>query len=71
MAILTETHATPRPNRILSIFNSVIQGVADYRAYRKTVFELSALSDRDLADLGLNRSGIKASAREAVYNETR
>ena len=38
-----------------------------YRLYRKTVNELSALSGRDLADLGLNRSEIKRVAYQAAY----
>ena len=37
------------------------------RIYRDTVRELSALSDRALADLGLSRSMIKPIAREAAY----
>ncbi|WP_027258325.1 DUF1127 domain-containing protein [Leisingera aquimarina] len=38
-----------------------------YRLYRKTVSELSALSARDLADLGLNRSEIQRVAYQAAY----
>ena len=40
---------------------------ADYRAYRRTVTELSRLTSRELADLGLNRSTIRSTARAAVY----
>ncbi|SEP23079.1 Uncharacterized conserved protein YjiS, DUF1127 family [Salinihabitans flavidus] len=36
-------------------------------AFRKTVTELSALSDRELADLGLNRSAIRSVAYQAAY----
>ena len=39
---------------------------AAYRTYRRTRDELSGLSDRDLADLGLNRSMIEGVAREAA-----
>lgn len=35
--------------------------------YRQTVRELSSLSDRGLADLGLSRSMIKGVARQAAY----
>ncbi|GAB4263019.1 MAG: hypothetical protein Kow0013_09070 [Pararhodobacter sp.] len=35
-------------------------------AYRNTVRELSALSDRDLADIGLNRSEIADIARKVA-----
>ncbi|MGB3553166.1 MAG: DUF1127 domain-containing protein [Jannaschia sp.] len=38
-----------------------------WRVYRRTVDELSMLSDRDLADLGLNRSMIERIAIEAAY----
>ncbi|MDV7145742.1 DUF1127 domain-containing protein [Tropicimonas sp. TH_r6] len=38
-----------------------------YRTYRRTVRELSGLSDRALADLGLSRAMIKSLAREAAY----
>ena len=37
------------------------------RQYNKTVSELSALSSTELADLGLTRSGIRATAYMAVY----
>ncbi|MEX0305133.1 MAG: DUF1127 domain-containing protein [Leisingera sp.] len=40
---------------------------ARYRLYRQTVNELSALTARDLADLGLNRSEIKRVAYQAAY----
>ena len=42
---------------------------ARYQLYRATVNELSALSDRALADLGLSRSMIKPIAREAAYGK--
>ncbi|EBA14325.1 hypothetical protein RSK20926_15777 [Roseobacter sp. SK209-2-6] len=38
-----------------------------YRLYRKTVNELSALSNRELADLGLNSSMIKRISYQAAY----
>ena len=50
---------------------------ADYdkwRTYRNTVSELAALSNRDLADLGLSRSmirGSKASKSRRCYDEWR
>lgn len=40
----------------------------NYRAYRNTVNELSGLSDRELADLGLNRSIVKRVAFQATYD---
>ncbi|MFD0980821.1 DUF1127 domain-containing protein [Tropicimonas aquimaris] len=55
--------------------NSALTGVlgaartrlAQYRLYRQTVRELSSLSDRNLADLGLSRSMIRGVARETAY----
>ncbi|MGR3615357.1 MAG: DUF1127 domain-containing protein [Paracoccaceae bacterium] len=38
-----------------------------YRMYRKTLDELTALSARELDDLGLNRSMLKRVALEAAY----
>ncbi len=40
---------------------------ARYRLYRQTVKELSELSGRELADLGLHRSEIKRIAYQAAY----
>ncbi|UWQ21110.1 DUF1127 domain-containing protein [Jannaschia sp. W003] len=40
---------------------------AKQRVYRQTFNELASLSDRDLADLGIARSSIRAIAHEAAY----
>jgi uncharacterized protein YjiS (DUF1127 family) len=40
-----------------------------WRLYRRTLDELQALSARDLADLGLNRSMLRQAAFEAVYGK--
>ena len=37
-----------------------------HRTYRATLDGLSALSDRDLNDLGLSRSGLRATAWDAA-----
>lgn len=69
MAIATETR-TAQPVLALEISAAVhhlIQRLADFRAYRATVTELSKLDDRTLADLGIPRSGIRGAARYAVY----
>ena len=49
------------------VLHQLMQRVADYRAYRATVRELSRLSNGALTDLGIARSGIRAAARKAVY----
>ncbi len=38
-----------------------------YRTYRQTVRELNALTNRDLADLGINRAMIGRLAHEAAW----
>ena len=40
--------------------------IAWYRRYRRTLEELSQLSDRDLADMGMHRSTIRDVARDAA-----
>lgn len=42
---------------------------ADYRMYRRTVNELSALSSTELADLGLSRGSIVSTAYQSVYGK--
>lgn len=41
--------------------------LADHQLYRQTLDELAALTDRDLADLGLSRLQIREVAHESVY----
>jgi uncharacterized protein YjiS (DUF1127 family) len=43
------------------------QAVACRREYHATCEELGALSDRQLADIGLPRWGVREAARAAVY----
>ena len=40
--------------------------ISAWRRYNRTVTELKALSNRDLADLGISRGDIERIAREAV-----
>ena len=42
---------------------------AEHRAYRSTLAELEALTDRELRDLGLSRWDLRSVAREAVYGK--
>ncbi len=69
MAFATEFNGTSADitHRIAAALKSATNRVAKYRLYRKTVNELSALSTRELDDLGLNRSMIKRIALEAAY----
>ncbi len=49
-----------------SFFESIAQRYKRHRIYRTTFNELSALSDRDLSDLGMHRSLIRNTAQEAA-----
>jgi len=40
---------------------------AQYREYLDTLAELQALTDRELADIGINRLMVKDVARDAIY----
>lgn len=48
---------------------SIGQRLADHRMYVRTFRELEALSDRDLADMGLTRASLPEIARGAVYKD--
>jgi uncharacterized protein YjiS (DUF1127 family) len=43
----------------------------NYRAYRATIVELDALTDRQLADAGLSRAALRQTAYGAVYRISR
>jgi uncharacterized protein YjiS (DUF1127 family) len=64
----------PEANGILGGVRRISQSLAvwsaERRAYNEAVRELSALSDRDLADIGLSRFDIEAVAREAAKAKT-
>jgi len=44
----------------------VLAKLRNWKRYRQTVRELSRLSDRDLADLGISRFDIDSVARDAA-----
>ena len=45
---------------------NLIDSIRKYRSYRNTVSELSRLSTRELADLGIQRGDIRQLARQAA-----
>lgn len=55
--------------RFAALRESFAAARAQRKIYTTTLNELEALSNRDLADLGLSRSGIKAVALEAAYGK--
>lgn len=70
---MTFANETTRAQQELTVWSwlrdlrtEVAERIAAYRLYRATLAELSALSDRDLSDLGLHRSMIEDVAREAA-----
>ncbi len=57
--------AAPKASGLSVFFANVAERFRQYRIYRETYNELNALSDRELADLGLSRSMIRRLAIEA------
>ncbi|WP_278921051.1 MULTISPECIES: DUF1127 domain-containing protein [Pseudophaeobacter] len=51
----------------LAWFDALSTKLARHRLYRQTYNELSSLSGRELADLGLHRSMIRRIAYQAAY----
>ena len=53
--------------RFANLRETLATRFANYRTFRATLNELSDLSDRELADLGLARANIKSIAYQAAY----
>lgn len=49
-----------------SLFQRILHWVGEQRRYRRTLNELSALSGRELDDIGLNRDDIEGVARRSA-----
>ena len=66
----TTTHVAPGRVPALAAPAELLRGLrarlSQHRRYRRTLDELSRLSDRQLADLGLHRSALRAVAFEAA-----
>ena len=56
-------------DRLAAVKDIVLAAVNQRRVYARTVAELNALTDRELADLGISRLGITDIAREAAYGK--
>lgn len=66
MAYVLSTRSTERPS---GLFAALGAALARRRVYSRTLAELSNLSDRDLAELGISRLSIADVAREAAYGK--
>lgn len=54
-------------DRLAGVVSVLRSAMNRRRVYAQTLAELNAMSDRDLADLGLSRDLIATVAREAAY----
>ncbi len=72
MAVVTNTSAlkSAPSGGLTSLIETAKTRFARYRLYRQTVNELSALSNRELADLGMHRSMIRRIALQATEDYT-
>ena len=71
MAAVAHTHNAAAPLGFAGRLSAAIQHMQENRAhrviYRQTVCELNALTNRDLADLGISRAMISRLAHEAAW----
>jgi uncharacterized protein YjiS (DUF1127 family) len=56
-------------DRLAYLKDVVLTAINQRRVYAQTVAELNALTDRELADLGISRFAIADIAREAAYGK--
>ena len=56
-----------RNGRFAALYRATADRITRYRMYRETLDELRALGDRELADLGLNRSMLRSLAYKTAY----
>lgn len=52
---------------IMKSVSDMVESIQKRRLYRRTLRELSALSNHDLNDLGIGRGEIRAVAYDAIY----
>lgn len=52
--------------RVAGFFRGLRNALATMRARHETIEQLRSLSDRELADIGLSRSGIQAAAEASI-----
>lgn len=69
MTYTSETIGISFSQRFAEYITSIRMRMEKSRLCRKTVTELQNLSDRDLADLGIQRDGIEALAINAAFGK--
>ena len=67
MTTITHTNRAAGGTSIWQHLSDLKAGLAQHRTYRSTVRELSALSNRDLTDMGIHPADIHDIARQAAY----
>lgn len=68
MAYINATNTTTLADRLSALVSGFETRRAQRRVYRATFNELSKLSNRELADLGIGRSQIRSIALETGRN---
>jgi uncharacterized protein YjiS (DUF1127 family) len=53
-------------NKMHTLVNNIAKKIATYNRYRRTFRELSNLSNRELADIGISRCDIPNVAADAI-----
>ena len=66
MDIFTQSRVSRR-NGAHGVIGGLAQRYERYKTYRRTLEELEALTDRDLADLGVSRLQLRSIAYSAAY----
>ena len=70
MATVTTIYtAHAATGRFATLRTDLRQRFEAWKLYRRTLSELGRLSDRELNDLGLHRSGIRGIAYDSAYGE--
>ena len=71
MAYTTDIRTTSHGvfGRFNEFRRTLSERAGNYATYRQTIGELSALTDRELADLGMHRAQISEIARSAAYGK--
>jgi uncharacterized protein YjiS (DUF1127 family) len=71
MAYVNTTTAARKgfADRLAAVKDTLLTALSQRRVFTRTVAELNALTDRELADLGISRLRITEIAHEAAYGK--